>query len=126
MERGTIRVSAGFIQISDAQGPNGLGSFCSLSGEMVKIGGLYFLSSDDFLFRAVIAGLIMVTIAAPMGCLMVWQRLVFLSDTLGLRNFTADRDRDKRAPVVRQYEQQQYRGQQQCHQINRGFKLHLE
>ncbi len=25
----------------------------------------------------------MVTIAAPMGCLMVWQRLAFLSDTLG-------------------------------------------
>jgi len=38
---------------------------------------------DDFLLRAVIAGLIMVTIAAPMGCLMVWQRLAFLSDTLG-------------------------------------------
>jgi len=38
---------------------------------------------DDFLWRAVIAGLIMVTIAAPMGCLMVWQRLAFLSDTLG-------------------------------------------
>ena len=38
---------------------------------------------DDFMVRAVIAGLIMVTIAAPMGCLMVWQRLAFLSDTLG-------------------------------------------
>jgi zinc transport system permease protein len=38
---------------------------------------------DDFLVRAVIAGLIMVAIAAPMGCLMVWQRLAFLSDTLG-------------------------------------------
>lgn len=38
---------------------------------------------DDFLVRAVIAGLIMVVIAAPMGCLMVWQRLAFLSDTLG-------------------------------------------
>jgi zinc transport system permease protein len=38
---------------------------------------------DDFLVRSVIAGLIMVTIAAPMGCLMVWQRLAFLSDTLG-------------------------------------------
>ena len=38
---------------------------------------------DDFLLRSVIAGLIMVTIAAPMGCLMVWQRLAFLSDTLG-------------------------------------------
>jgi len=38
---------------------------------------------DDFGVRAVIAGLIMVAIAAPMGCLMVWQRLAFLSDTLG-------------------------------------------
>jgi zinc transport system permease protein len=38
---------------------------------------------DDFLLRALLAGLIMVVIAAPMGCLMVWQRLAFLSDTLG-------------------------------------------
>ena len=38
---------------------------------------------DDFLLRSIVAGLIMVTIAAPMGCLMVWQRLAFLSDTLG-------------------------------------------
>lgn len=38
---------------------------------------------DDFLLRSVLAGLIMVLIAAPMGCLMVWQRLAFLSDTLG-------------------------------------------
>ena len=38
---------------------------------------------DDFMIRAVFAGLIMVAIAAPMGCLMVWQRLAFLSDTLG-------------------------------------------
>jgi zinc transport system permease protein len=38
---------------------------------------------DDFVLRAALAGLIMVAIAAPMGCLMVWQRLAFLSDTLG-------------------------------------------
>jgi zinc transport system permease protein len=38
---------------------------------------------DDFMLRALLAGLIMVLIAAPMGCLMVWQRLAFLSDTLG-------------------------------------------
>ena len=38
---------------------------------------------DDFLIRSLLAGLIMVAIAAPMGCLMVWQRLAFLSDTLG-------------------------------------------
>ena len=38
---------------------------------------------DDFVVRATLAGLIMVVIAAPMGCLMVWQRLAFVSDTLG-------------------------------------------
>jgi zinc transport system permease protein len=38
---------------------------------------------DDFLLRSITAGLIMIAIAAPMGCLMVWQRLAFLSDTLG-------------------------------------------
>ncbi len=38
---------------------------------------------DDFVVRSLIAGLLMVSIAAPMGCLMVWQRLAFLSDTLG-------------------------------------------
>lgn len=38
---------------------------------------------DDFLLRSIIAGTMMVTIAAPIGCLMVWQRLAFLSDTLG-------------------------------------------
>ena len=38
---------------------------------------------DNFLVRSLIAGLLMVSIAAPMGCLMVWQRLAFLSDTLG-------------------------------------------
>ena len=38
---------------------------------------------DSFIFRSLLAGLLMVIIAAPMGCLMVWQRLAFLSDTLG-------------------------------------------
>jgi len=38
---------------------------------------------DDFVIRSALAGLLMVCIAAPMGCLMVWQRLAFLSDTLG-------------------------------------------
>jgi len=38
---------------------------------------------DDFLVRSIIAGTMMVSIAAPIGCLMVWQRLAFLSDTLG-------------------------------------------
>lgn len=38
---------------------------------------------DDFLIRSLLAGLLMVLVAAPMGCLMVWQRLAFLADTLG-------------------------------------------
>lgn len=38
---------------------------------------------NDFLIRSTLAGLMMVSISAPMGCLMVWQRLAFLSDTLG-------------------------------------------
>ncbi|MCP4492312.1 MAG: metal ABC transporter permease [Gammaproteobacteria bacterium] len=38
---------------------------------------------DDFVVRSAVAGLLMMSIAAPMGCLMVWQRLAFLSDTLG-------------------------------------------
>lgn len=38
---------------------------------------------DDFLLRSLLAGLLMVLVAAPMGCLMVWQRLSFLADTLG-------------------------------------------
>ncbi len=37
---------------------------------------------DDFLIRSILAGLLMVIVAAPMGCLMVWQRLAFLADTL--------------------------------------------
>ncbi len=37
---------------------------------------------DDFLWRASLAGLLMVLVAAPMGCLMVWRRLSFLADTL--------------------------------------------
>ncbi len=38
---------------------------------------------DDFLIRSLLAGSLMVMVAAPMGCLMVWQRLAFLADTLG-------------------------------------------
>ncbi len=38
---------------------------------------------DDFLLRSIVAGVVMILIAAPMGCLMVWQRLAFLGDTLG-------------------------------------------
>ncbi len=38
---------------------------------------------DDFLIRSLLAGTLMVLVAAPMGCLMVWQRLAFLADTLG-------------------------------------------
>lgn len=38
---------------------------------------------DDLLLRSLLAGILMVAVAAPMGCLMVWQRLSFLADTLG-------------------------------------------
>ncbi|MCP4188880.1 MAG: metal ABC transporter permease [Gammaproteobacteria bacterium] len=38
---------------------------------------------DDFVVRSTVAGLLMISIAAPMGCLMIWQRMAFLSDTLG-------------------------------------------
>lgn len=38
---------------------------------------------DDFLIRSLLAGILMVLVAAPMGCLMVWQRMAFLADTLG-------------------------------------------
>lgn len=38
---------------------------------------------DDFLVRSLLAGVLMVLVAAPMGCLMVWQRMAFLADTLG-------------------------------------------
>ncbi len=38
---------------------------------------------DDFLIRSLLAGVLMVLVAAPMGCLMVWQRMAFLADTLG-------------------------------------------
>ena len=38
---------------------------------------------DDFLVRSLLAGFMMVLVAAPMGCLMVWQRMAFLADTLG-------------------------------------------
>jgi zinc transport system permease protein len=38
---------------------------------------------DDFLIRSLLAGMLMVLVAAPMGCLMVWQRMTFLADTLG-------------------------------------------
>lgn len=38
---------------------------------------------DDFLVRSIGAGVLMVLAASPMGCLMVWQRLSFLADTLG-------------------------------------------
>ncbi len=37
---------------------------------------------DDFLWRAALAGVMMVLLAAPMGCLMLWRRLSFLADTL--------------------------------------------
>jgi zinc transport system permease protein len=38
---------------------------------------------DEFILRSLAAGVLMVLVAAPMGCLMVWRRLAFLADTLG-------------------------------------------
>lgn len=37
---------------------------------------------DEFLLRALIAGLGLVVVAAPFGCLVVWRRLAYFGDTL--------------------------------------------
>lgn len=37
---------------------------------------------DDFIIRALIAGLLVILIAAPMGCLVVWRRMAYFGDTL--------------------------------------------
>lgn len=38
---------------------------------------------DDFLVRAVVAGLGIALAAAPLGCLMVWRRMAFFGDATG-------------------------------------------
>lgn len=37
---------------------------------------------DDFILRALLAGLFVVLIAAPMGCMVVWRRMAYFGDTL--------------------------------------------
>lgn len=37
---------------------------------------------DDFLIRALIGGLLMAVLAAPLGCVVVWRRLAYFGDTL--------------------------------------------
>jgi hypothetical protein len=43
MEWAILRVSAGYIQISDVPDPDGVANFCPLSGGIEVIGCLYFL-----------------------------------------------------------------------------------
>ena len=37
---------------------------------------------DDFLFRALIAGIGIALVTGPLGCFVVWRRLSFFGDTL--------------------------------------------
>ena len=37
---------------------------------------------DDFLFRALIAGIGIAIVTGPLGCFVVWRRLSFFGDTL--------------------------------------------
>jgi zinc transport system permease protein len=37
---------------------------------------------DDFILRALLAGVLVVLIAAPLGCVVVWRRLAYFGDTL--------------------------------------------
>ena len=37
---------------------------------------------DDFIVRALIAGLLVMLIAAPMGCMVVWRRMAYFGDSL--------------------------------------------
>ena len=37
---------------------------------------------DDFLFRAIIAGIGIALVTGPLGCFVVWRRLSFFGDTL--------------------------------------------
>ena len=37
---------------------------------------------DDFLFRALIAGIGIACVTGPLGCFVVWRRLSFFGDTL--------------------------------------------
>ncbi|MDH5484669.1 MAG: metal ABC transporter permease, partial [Gammaproteobacteria bacterium] len=37
---------------------------------------------DDFILRALIAGILVVAVAAPIGCVVVWRRMAYFGDTL--------------------------------------------
>ncbi|HEX5636162.1 MAG TPA: iron chelate uptake ABC transporter family permease subunit, partial [Gammaproteobacteria bacterium] len=37
---------------------------------------------DDFIIRALLAGMLVMLIAAPMGCMVVWRRMAYFGDTL--------------------------------------------
>ena len=37
---------------------------------------------DDFILRAMLAGVLVMLIAAPMGCMVVWRRMAYFGDTL--------------------------------------------
>ena len=37
---------------------------------------------DDFIVRALLAGLLMVVISGPLGCVVVWRRMAYFGDTL--------------------------------------------
>ena len=37
---------------------------------------------DDFFARALIAGIMVAGIAAPLGCIIVWRKLAYFGDTL--------------------------------------------
>ena len=37
---------------------------------------------DDFILRAMVAGVLVMLIAAPMGCMVVWRRMAYFGDTL--------------------------------------------
>lgn len=37
---------------------------------------------DDFIIRALLAGVLVMFIAAPMGCMVVWRRMAYFGDTL--------------------------------------------
>ena len=37
---------------------------------------------DDFILRALIAGILMVMISGPLGCVVIWRRMAYFGDTL--------------------------------------------
>jgi len=40
------------------------------------------MTMDDFILRALIAGILMVMISGPLGCVVVWRRMAYFGDTL--------------------------------------------